>query len=134
MSETHSQVALDNGLGRDTKSIGPRRSRSSVVIGAVWMVLVSLALFFLPVINGFVGGIVGGYKVGSVKRALIAAILPAIAVAVGLWLLLIAFELPLLGFLASLAVGLIILLADVGLFIGAAIGGAIGTPQVPEAR
>src|SRR5690606_7493860 len=118
----------------DTKSIGPRRSRSSVVIGAVWMVLVSLALFFLPVINGFVGGIVGGYKVGSVKRALIAAILPAIAVAVGLWLLLIAFELPLLGFLASLAVGLIILLADVGLFIGAAIGGAIGTPQVPEAR
>ena len=89
------------------------------------MVFLSLALFFLPLVNGLIAGAVGGYKVGGVGRALVAAILPAAVVAAGLWIVFAFFEAPVWGFLAGAAVGVIILLADVGLFIGAVIGGAL---------
>jgi hypothetical protein len=93
------------------------------------MVVLSLLLFFVPLINGFIGGLVGGYKVGTVKRALVAAILPAIVVAIGLWLILIAFDAPVIGFVAGTAAAVIVLLSDIGLFIGAAIGGAISSAR-----
>lgn len=99
--------------------------RSSVVGGTLWMIGITLVLFWLPAINGLIGGLVGGYKVGSVGRALTAAVLPAIVVALGLWILLAVLDLGVLGFFAGAAAGLMILLADVGLFIGAAIGGAM---------
>lgn len=101
--------------------------RSSVVGGSIWMVGLSLVLFFIPGINGLIGGLVGGYKVGSVGRALMAAILPAIVVGFGMWLLMVAFDLPLIGIAAGFAVGILVLLADLGLFIGAAIGGALSS-------
>jgi hypothetical protein len=99
--------------------------RRSVFVGSVWMVVISMVLFFVPLINGLIGGFVGGYMVGTVKRALIAAVLPAVVVAIGLGLLLAMVDLPVLGFIAGLTVGFIVLLSDVGLFIGAAIGGAM---------
>ncbi|MFN7131407.1 MAG: NAD(P)-binding protein, partial [Myxococcales bacterium] len=70
---------------------------ASVVAGSLWMVGISLLLFFLPLVNGVIGGVVGGYKVGSVKRGLTAAILPAVAVAIGLWALLSLFDLAVVG-------------------------------------
>jgi hypothetical protein len=119
-------------VGDESRAVSARRSRelgaharSSVVIGSIWMVGLSLVLFFVPLINGVVGGLVGGYKVGSVGRALLAAIIPAIAVAIGLWLILALLDAPVIGFFAGAAAGVLILLADVGLFIGAAIGGAM---------
>jgi hypothetical protein len=42
-----------------------------------------------------------------------------------MWALLALFNLPVVGLLAGFAVAVVVLLADVGLFIGAAIGGAI---------
>lgn len=105
----------------------PREDRSSIVAGSAWMVVISIALFFVPILNGLVGGLVGGYKVGGVKRALIAAILPAIVVGIALWVILAILDAPLIGFFAGAALGLIVLFADVGLFIGAAIGGAMST-------
>jgi hypothetical protein len=102
------------------------RRRSSVFVGALWMVLLSLALFFLPLVNGLIAGAVGGYKVGGISRALVAAILPAVVVAAGLWIIFAFLDAPVWGLLAGFAGGLLILLSDVGLFIGAAVGGAIG--------
>jgi len=99
--------------------------RAPVVVGSLWMVLISIALFFVPAINGLVGGLVGGYKVGGVGRALAAAVLPAAVVAVGMWILFALFDAPLWGVLAGTAVAVLVLLADIGLFIGAAIGGAL---------
>lgn len=101
------------------------RQRSSIVAGSVWMIAVTLALFFLPLINGIVGGLVGGYKVGGAGRALLAAILPAVIVAVGLWLIFALAEAPVWGVLAGLTAAALVALADVGIFIGAAIGGAL---------
>jgi hypothetical protein len=99
--------------------------RSSIVVGSIWMVFLSLALFFLPLVNGLIAGAVGGYKVGGVGRALAAAILPAFVAGAGLWIAFAVFDAPIWGFLAGSAVGLIILLADVGLFIGAVAGGLL---------
>lgn len=90
------------------------------------MVFLSLALFFLPLVNGLIAGLVGGYKVRGVARALAAAILPGIAVGAGLWIIFALFEAPVWGLLAGAAVGALILLSDVGLFVGAAVGGALG--------
>lgn len=114
---------LEGGSSLDRRD---QPKKTSVVMGSVWMVLLSLVLFFLPVVNGLIGGFVGGMKVGGVKRALTAALLPALIVAVGLWILLALLELPIFGFVAGVAVGIWVLLSDVGLFIGAALGGAVG--------
>jgi len=97
--------------------------RDPVILGSLWMVGLSLVLVFVPLVNGLVGGLVGGYRVGSLKRALIAAILPALIVALALWLLLALFDAPLWGLAAGFAGAVVILLSDVGIFVGAAIGG-----------
>lgn len=106
--------------------------RKSVVMGSVWMVVITLALFFIPILNGLIGGLVGGYMVRGVGRALGAAVLPAIVVAIGLWLLLAVLDLPVIGFIAGIAVGLWILFSDLGLLLGAAVGGALGEQKTPR--
>ena len=108
--------------------------RGGIIAGSAWMVIISLALFFFPLLNGFVGGLVGGYKVGSVGRALSAAVLPAILVAVGLWLLLAVLGLPIIGLLAGVAIGITVALSEVGLFIGAVLGGLIARDLGPLRR
>lgn len=115
-------MARDEHMTR-REPLEPRRSRTSVVLGAVWMVVISLVLFFLPAINGLIGGLVGGYKVGSAGRALVAAILPAVIVGVGFWILLAAVGVPIWGIFGGLAIGLLIALSELGLFVGALLGG-----------
>jgi hypothetical protein len=102
---------------------GKRYQAASLAEGTAWMVGITVALFFLPLLNGLIGGMVGGYKVGTVRRALTAAFLPAIVVSVGLFLILALFKMPGIGALAGATLGLVVLLADVGIFLGAAIGG-----------
>jgi hypothetical protein len=101
------------------------QGRSSIIAGSLWMIGVTLILFFLPLINGIIGGAIGGYKVGGARRAMLAAILPAAVVAVGLWLIFALAEAPVWGLLAGLTAAALIALADLGIFIGAAIGGAL---------
>lgn len=99
--------------------------RSSIVGGSIWMVVIAVALFFLPAINGLVGGMVGGYKVGGAGRATLAALLPGAVTAAALWLVFVVLDLPVLGLFAGAAAGILIVLSEIGLLIGAAIGGAI---------
>ena len=99
--------------------------RSSVIGSSLWMVGISLVLFFLPALNGLIGGAVGGYKAGSAMRGLGAAVLPAIVSGIGTWVLLAVFDAPILGFLAGLAVGAWALISSIGLLIGALVGGAL---------
>lgn len=102
------------------------RERSSMITGALWMTGISIALFFIPAINGLVGGLVGGYKIGHVRRALIASLIPAAVVALATWLIIAFTDAPVIGLFAGLAAGILILFADFGLFVGAAIGGWLG--------
>jgi hypothetical protein len=102
----------------------PQGERSSIFGASLWMVGLSLALFFVPAINGFIAGLVGGYKVGGAGRALTAAILPAIVVALGLWLVLAVLDAPVVGFLSGIALIGLVVFSSLGLLLGALIGGA----------
>lgn len=102
-----------------------RAQRSSIPIGSVWMVVISIALFFVPALNGLIAGAVGGYKVGSITRGLAAAILPAIVLAIALWLLLTVVGLPVVGVVAGATLGAVVVLSELSLFLGAVIGGLI---------
>jgi hypothetical protein len=113
-------------------SMSTGRHRSSVVGGSLWMIGISLALFFLPAINGFLGGLIGGYKVGGAGRALGAAILPAVIVGLGLWLLLAVLDAPLIGLMSGVALMVLILCSSLGLLAGAAIGGAAANNDRPH--
>lgn len=107
------------------------RGDTSLVVCALWMIGISLVLFFLPALNGLIGGWVGGYKAGSAMRGLGAAVLPAIVAGIGIWVLLTFVGGPILGFLSGVAVGLWALISSIGLLIGALIGGAV-SPGNPD--
>jgi hypothetical protein len=110
------------------------KPKTSIALGAVWMVAITLVLFWLPLLNGFLGGLVGGYKVGGIKRALLAALLPAAIVTVALSVFLIALDLPIVGLVAGLTGGALVIIADLGLFLGAAIGGAASARSIASAQ
>lgn len=97
--------------------------RTNVIVASLWMIVITLALFFLPLVNGLIGGAVGGYKAGTSRRGIIAALVPAVVVAFGVWVLLLLFDAPVLGLVAGLSIAVLIIFADVGMFLGAAIGG-----------
>lgn len=90
-----------------------------------WMFLVSLLLFWMPVLGGLIAGFVGGKKAGSVGSAIVAVFLPGILFFVLLLLLAASLVgIPLIGIAAPLG-GIWLSILHVGpLLIGAIIGGA----------
>ncbi len=105
---------------------------SSIIASSLWMIVISMVLFFLPAINGLIGGAVGGYKAGSAGRGITAAVLPSIVVGVLMWGLIALFDAPVIGFIGGLAVGIWALISSIGLLIGALIGGAIAPARGAE--
>jgi hypothetical protein len=89
------------------------------------MTVLSIVLFWLPVIGPLVAGYVGGRKAGSLPKALVAALLPAVVLGLLVGLLLVVFDLELLGALAGLGVFAWILVQDVPLLVAAAVGGLL---------
>jgi hypothetical protein len=98
----------------------------SIGAGILWMFVMSLLLFWLPVVGPFLAGLVGGKKSGSVGNAIAAVFLPGVLFAVALFFLATSLTgLPLLGAVAG-AGGLALSMAHVGpLLLGAIIGGLI---------
>ena len=115
----------------DTRRLEPLAPahRENIVKGSLWMVGISIALFFLPVVNGLIGGFVGGYKVGSTGRAIVAAILPGFIAGAALWGLMSVFDHPVMGLFSGIAASLWIALANLGVLIGAAVGGAVASSK-----
>jgi hypothetical protein len=97
--------------------------KTNIFVASAWMVGLTLIFFFLPLINGLVGGFVGGYMAGDWKRALGAALIPAVLVSLVLWALFALFNAPVLGLFAGGTGFLVVVFADIGMFIGAWIGG-----------
>jgi hypothetical protein len=98
--------------------------RSSVFGASMWMLVISLLLFWLPFLGPLLGGIVGGRKAGGVMRGILAALVPAFVV--GALLLVLATMLtglPLIGMVAA-AGGTVLVAAQVGpMILGAILGG-----------
>jgi hypothetical protein len=90
------------------------------------MFILSILLFWLPLIGPFIAGFVGGRKAGSVGDAILAVLLPGLVFALALFLLGTTLTLiPLLGFIAG-AGGLVLAFAHIGpLLLGAIIGAAV---------
>ena len=98
--------------------------RGSIVSASLWMLVISLLLFWLPFVGPLLGGVVGGRKAGGVVRAILAALVPAFVV--GALLLVLATVLtgmPLIGAIAG-AGGFTLVAAQVGpMLLGAILGG-----------
>ena len=98
----------------------------SVGSAILWIFVLSILLFWLPLLGPFIAGFVGGRKAGSVGNAILAVILPGLVFGVILFLLTgLLLGVPLVGFLAG-AGGIVLAFAHIGpLLIGAILGAAL---------
>ncbi len=96
----------------------------SILSGALWMLVLSTLLFWLPVAGPLVAGFVGGKKSGGVMAAILAALLPGLLMGVALFFLgSMLTGLPLFGVVAGMG-GFALSLFHVGpLVLGAIVGG-----------
>jgi hypothetical protein len=99
--------------------------RGSVLRAAVVMFVLSLLLFWLPVVGPLIAGFVGGRMADGVGKALLAAVIPAIVLAGLLALVLTLFSVPVIGALAGGALFLALVVQELPLLAGAALGGAL---------
>ena len=100
-------------------------NQGSIGSATLWMIGLSILLFWLPPFGPLIAGFVGGRKAGGVGPAIIAAIIPALLVAVLLFILGTIVALPLIGAIVGAGLFVVILLESVPLVIGAIIGGAL---------
>ena len=99
----------------------------SIVSAIIWMFILSILLFWLPVVGSFIAGIVGGRKAGSIMSAIIAVLLPGIILAVIIFFLAASLiGIPLIGPIAALGGWVLSFSQFFPILIGAIIGGAIG--------
>ncbi len=91
------------------------------------MLALSLLLFWLPIAGPFIAGGVGGRMAGSPGRGIALALIPAVLMGLMIVFVLSAFDLPVLGTVAGVGVGLVVLVQDLPLLVGAAVGGATAT-------
>ncbi len=107
-----------------------REKKGSVISGIVWMFVISLLLFWLPVAGPLMAGLVGGKKSGGVGAAILAVFLPGLVFGLLLFLTAsILIGLPLIGFVAGFG-GLVLSLVHVGpLLVGAIAGGLLAELQ-----
>ena len=98
----------------------------SVVSAMIWMFVLSLLLFWLPVAGPLIAGFVGGRKAGTIANAMLAVFLPAILFGGALFFLgSVLTGVPLLGLMAG-AGGAILALAHVApLLVGAIVGALV---------
>lgn len=99
--------------------------QDSIGSAMVWMLVISILLFWIPIVGSLIAGFVGGRKAGGVGSAIVAVFLPGIIFFVVLFLLAASLVgIPLIGIAAG-AGGLMLSLLHVGpLLIGAILGGA----------
>ncbi|MFC1814261.1 hypothetical protein ACFL03_16380 [Thermodesulfobacteriota bacterium] len=102
------------------------KKKGGIGSGIFWMFLISLLLFWLPVVGPLLAGVVGGNKSGGVVNALAAVFLPGIIFGIALFLLATTLTgMPIIGAIAGSG-GLVLSIAHVGpLLLGAIIGGLI---------
>ena len=112
--------------GGATASTPPGPQRSSIGAAALWMLGLSLLLFWLPFLGPIIAGVVGGKKAGSVGRAILAALLPSIVTGVLFFLLATLLTgMPILGFIAGLGAGALAATGIGSLLVGAILGGLL---------
>lgn len=96
----------------------------SMIMGMIWMFVISLLLFWLPAIGPLIAGIVGGKIAGGVGSGILAALLPGILLAVALFFSgTVLTALPVVGAVIAGTGFLLYVFYIPPLIIGALIGG-----------
>jgi len=118
--------------------------RSSLLGAMGWMFglsfLLTLILSWIPLIGPFIGPVVGGYiggrRAGSAGRALLAALIPAVLLSILILvfggLAAVLSHLPIVGAVATVvagAVGIVLFVHNVLLFVSALVGGIVRQSQ-----
>ena len=96
----------------------------SVGRATAWMVVLSVLLFWVPVVGPLIAGFVGGRLAGGVGPAMVAAVVPSVLVAALFLLVGTLFAVPVLGALVGAGVFVVVFLESLPLMVGAALGGA----------
>jgi hypothetical protein len=99
--------------------------RGSLLAGGLVMLVLALVLSWLPLIGPLIAGAAGGWIIADGRRALLVALVPAALLAVFLVLVLVAFELPVLGVVAGFAIFVVVAVQEIPLLVGAYAGGAL---------
>lgn len=100
--------------------------KGSIIMGMIWMAVISLLLFWLPALGPLIAGIVGGKVAGGAGAGLLAALLPGILLALVLFFAgTLLTGVPLIGAIAAMGTLLLILINIIPLLIGALIGGLL---------
>jgi hypothetical protein len=108
-----------------------RPAESRAVGGSVWMIVISSAFYFLPVANGVVAGIIGGFRLGSTRLAITGAAGALLFTTAISWMLFTALPIPLMGsHVDQVQIAILITLSGIGLLIGAGIGGTIAQNRI----
>lgn len=98
----------------------------SVILGMMWMIVLSLLLVWLPGLGPLIAGIVGGKIAGGVGSGLLAALLPGLLLAGGLFVGgAMLTGLPVVGAIIAGSGVLLYLIYVPPLLIGALIGGLL---------
>ncbi len=101
-------------------------NKGSVMMGMMWMFVISLLLIWLPGLGPLIAGIVGGKTAGGVMKGFLAALLPGLILAVTLFAFGSVFTgLPVIGAIIAGSGILLYLLYIPILLIGALIGGLL---------
>lgn len=100
--------------------------QGSLVMAMIWMAVLSLLLFWLPLFGPLLAGFVGGRTAGSASRGLQAALIPVLVLCLILFVFGTALTgLPIIGAIFGLGTFIIIVIQGLPLIIGALIGGAL---------
>ncbi|HLQ84825.1 MAG TPA: hypothetical protein VK110_01640 [Salinisphaeraceae bacterium] len=92
----------------------------------LWMAVLSLLLFWLPLLGPLLAGLVGGRIAGSPGRGLQAVLLPVIILCLILFVYSTALTgLPLVGIIFSVGLFTILIMQGLPLLLGALIGGLL---------
>lgn len=99
--------------------------RASFIKASLWMIVLSILLFWMPILGPVVAGLVGGWFAGTIGRAVLASLVPAVLLALLIWGIGTLFALPVVGALTGGAIGLVILFGDLPLILAAIVGALI---------
>jgi hypothetical protein len=98
----------------------------SISKGMVWMLVLSILLFWMPVAGPLIAGFVGGRKSGSIGNAILAALLPGLLIGAAIFFFTSLFTLnPLFGFIAGFGGAGLALLHVGPMLVAAVVGAAI---------
>ncbi len=100
--------------------------KGSVIMGMIWMAVISLLLFWLPAVGPLIAGIVGGKIAGGVGGGFMAALLPAILLSVALFFAgTMLTGVPVIGAVFAMGFMILVVINIIPLLIGALIGGLL---------